>query len=186
MIATWPQAALRGSSSVASAGPPSCICLIGNTRVRSVARLSSPQRTEAARMKEASTELQPSTLPEAWERSSLSDDGIREALRARSKHYAALDEVDQADSATMSPERSALGVSPSICTKHPVWYLQRHRDRPILFSSTLTRRRWAPCRLQKGPARQPKSLHTLPLYECAFITCAENRSRTTHRSARNR
>ena len=88
-------------------------------------------------MKEASTELQPSTLPEAWERSSLSDDGIREALRARSKHYAALDEVDQADSATMSPERSALGVSPSICTKHPVCYLHRHRDRPILFSSTL-------------------------------------------------
>ena len=62
-------------------------------------------------MKEASAEVQPSTLPETWERSSLSDVGIREALRARSKHYAALDEVDQADSASMSPERSALNLT---------------------------------------------------------------------------
>ena len=58
-------------------------------------------------MREASPEVQPSTLPETWERSSLSDDGIREALRARSRHYAALDEIEQADSAPMSPERSA-------------------------------------------------------------------------------
>ena len=111
MIASWPQAALRGSSSVASAGPPSCICLLGNTRARPATRPGLPQRMDAARMKEATAEVQPSTLPETWERSSLSDVGIREALRALSKHYAALDEVDQADSASMSPERSALSLT---------------------------------------------------------------------------
>ena len=56
-------------------------------------------------MQEAAPEL--STLPETWERTSLSDKGIREALRARSKHFAALDEPELADSGSMSPGRSA-------------------------------------------------------------------------------
>ena len=60
-------------------------------------------------MQEAAPQL--STLPETWERLSLSDEGIREALRARTKHFAAQDEPQQADSGSMSTERFALRCS---------------------------------------------------------------------------
>ena len=60
-------------------------------------------------MQEAAPQL--STLPETWERTSLSDEGIREALRARTKHYAAQDGSHQAGSGSMSPERSVSRVS---------------------------------------------------------------------------
>lgn len=107
MVASWPQVALRGSSCLANASACSPICSIGNGRNRRLSRVNPQQRVESARLQEAAPELRPSTLPEAWERSSLSDEGIREALRARTKHYASQEETHQADSSSPSPERSA-------------------------------------------------------------------------------
>jgi len=112
MIASWPQAALRGGTSLANANSYSPVCSIGNPAIRLIRRGSPHQKTEAARSQEAApVYLRPSTLPETWERSSLSDEGIREALRALTKHLATLEETDQADSATINPERFASKVS---------------------------------------------------------------------------
>ena len=108
MIASWPQVALRGSSCLANASACAPVCSIGNVRNRRLSRVNPQQKVEAARLQEAAPELRPSTLPEAWERSSLSDEGIREALRARTKHYASQEESQQADSSSISPERSVL------------------------------------------------------------------------------
>ena len=106
MVASWPQVALRGSSCLANASACAPVCSIGNVRNRRLSRVNPQQRVEVARLQEAAPELRPSTLPEAWERSSLSDEGIREALRARTKHYASQEETQPADS-SISPERSA-------------------------------------------------------------------------------
>ena len=105
MIASWPQAALRGGTALANTGIHGPICSVRGSAARRVRRTGPQQKAEAARLQEAAPEL--STLPETWERTSLSDEGIREALRARSKHFAALDEPELADSGSMSPERSA-------------------------------------------------------------------------------
>ena len=106
MIASWPQAALRGGTALANTGIHGPICSVRGSAARRVRRTGPQQKAEAARLQGPAPEL--STLPETWERTSLSDEGIREALRARSKHFAALDEPELADSGSMSPERSGL------------------------------------------------------------------------------
>ena len=109
MIASWPQAALRGGTTPANASCYGPVCSIRGPATRRVRQVSPQQKAEAGRLQVAAPEL--STLPETWERTSLSDEGIREALRARTKHFAALDEPELADSGSMSPRRSASRVT---------------------------------------------------------------------------